>query len=35
MNEQQNVSSNVNKLGVSLYWFNELAGILNPYLNAE
>jgi hypothetical protein len=35
MNEEQNVSSNASKLGDSFYWLNELAEILNPYLDLE
>ncbi|MDY0988688.1 hypothetical protein BSF41_24920 [Flavobacterium sp. ACN2] len=35
MNEEQNISSNASKLGDSFYWLNELAEILNPYLDLE
>jgi hypothetical protein len=35
LNDQENIQLNAAKLGDSFYWLNELAEILNPYLDLE
>ncbi|MBB4802697.1 hypothetical protein HNP37_002772 [Flavobacterium nitrogenifigens] len=35
LNDQENIQTNAAKLGDSFYWLNELAEILNPYLDLE
>jgi len=35
LNDQENIQLNAAKLGDSFYWLNELAEILDPYLDLE